>query len=178
MKEKDTFEETVVDDNIIEETAQEDINVEVEVELTNEEKLENQLNEAKDIELRLRAEFDNYKRRTTNDILNASNRGKNEVITGMLETIDNLERAMSHECSDESYSAGIVLVYNKLIEKLSSYGLEVINCEGIMDHNFHQAVVTDSVDDMEEDQIIEVLQKGYIVDENVIRHAMVKVNKK
>jgi molecular chaperone GrpE len=178
MSEKDTFEETIVEENIVEDTTQDETNTDVEVELTNEEKLQNQLTEAKDIELRLRAEFDNYKRRTTNDILNASNRGKNEVITGMLETLDNLERAMMHECTDESYSAGIVLVYNKLIEKLTSFGLEVINCEGIMDHNFHQAVVTDTIEDLDEDQIIEVLQKGYKVQEDVIRHAMVKVNKK
>jgi molecular chaperone GrpE len=178
MSDKNTFEETIVEENIVEDTTQDETNVEVEVELTNEELLQNQINDAKDVELRLRAEFDNYKRRTTNDILNASNRGKNEVITAMLETLDNLERAMMHECSDESYRAGIVLVYNKLIEKLNSFGLEVINCEGIMDHNFHQAVVTDSVDDLDEDQIIEVLQKGYKVQDDVIRHAMVKVNKK
>ncbi|MGL5021106.1 MAG: nucleotide exchange factor GrpE [Mycoplasmatales bacterium] len=147
------------------------------VELTKEEKLQNDLQEALDKELRLRAEFDNYKRRTMLETINASNKGKAEVFKGMLDTIDNLERAMGHECSDESYSSGIVIVYNKMIEKLQSLGLEVIDCEGIMDHNVHQAVVTDTVEGMEDDQIIEVLQKGYKMDDTLIRVAMVKVNK-
>ena len=171
---KEKKDKKVVDEEVVIE--EKEVEAEV-VELTDEEKLQNNLQEALDKELRLRAEFDNYKRRTMLETINATNKGKAEVFKGMLDTIDNLERAMDHECSDESYSAGIVIVYNKMMEKLQSLGLEVIDCDGTMDHNIHQAVVTDTVEGMEDDQIIEVLQKGYKMDDTIIRVAMVKVNK-
>jgi molecular chaperone GrpE len=131
--------------------------------------------------MRLLAEYQNYKRRSLEDSLKASTQGKKEVFSELLETIDNLERALSvveEEDKSDSFVKGVEMVYNSLVKKLEGLGLTVIDCTGNIDANLHHAVMTDNLEDYENDQIIEVLQKGYQLNEIIIRPAMVKVNQK
>lgn len=128
--------------------------------------------------LRLLADFDNLKRNNAKDVMNAKNNGKIEVFRELVDVLDNFERSMQYDPSTEDYAKGINMVHKQLIEKLENAGLEKVTTEGEMDANIHQAVMVDTVDDMEDDHIIETLQNGYKLEDRLIRPAMVKVNKK
>ena len=153
----------------------EEITEEVVEEKTELEILEEKLQESEDKFLRQRAEFDNYKKRTTMDILNASEKGKAEVLKNVLETVDILEKALEHDSSDEAFKTGIESVYKNLMYKLTSLGLKEVDCSGKLDAKHHHAIAVDAESELEADSITEVFQKGYYLNEELIRHAMVKV---
>lgn len=133
---------------------------------------------AEDKYLRLFAEYDNYRKRTTKEMIVANDKGKIVVIKEFLDVIDNFERALNISTQDQEFRNGIELIYKTFRDKLKNLGLEEINCDDKLDSKIHHAVATDNLDDYEDDQIIEVMQKGYILEEQLIRPAMVKVNKK
>ncbi len=147
----------------------------IEVEATPEEQ---QVNEYEQKYLRLLADFDNLKRNNAKEVMNAKNNGKIEVFRELVDVLDNFERSMQYDPSTEDYAKGINMVHNQLISKLEAAGLEKVAAEGVMDANIHQAVMVDSVEDLEDDEIIETLQHGYKLEDRLIRPAMVKVNKK
>ncbi len=157
-------------DNTEEELIKEDI--EESIESSKEE------DEYKDKYLRLLADYDNLRRRSASDILAQNVNAKIEIFKELVEVIDNFERSLSYDAGTDEYKKGIELVHEQLVAKLEKLGLEKISSEGIMNPNFHQAVITDSVSDKEEDEILEEMQKGYVVEERLVRPAMVKVNKK
>lgn len=148
----------------------------IEVENTESEKSE--VNEYEQKYLRLLADFDNLKRNNAKEVMNAKNNGKIEVFRELVDVLDNFERSMQYDSSTEDYAKGIELVHNQLQSKLEAVGLERVESSGKMDANVHQAVMVDSVDDLEDDEIIETLQQGYKLEDRLIRPAMVKVNKK
>lgn len=168
------------------ETVVEEINedeVEVEEQIAEEETVVEEANNKedelfKDKYLRLLADFENFKRRSALENLNAKNSGKIEVFRELVDIIDNFERALQHDIQTEEFKKGIEMLNSNLTEKLEKLGLETIDCEGVMNPDYHQAVVVDSLDDYENDEIIEVLQKGYVLEDRLIRAAMVKVNQK
>ncbi len=137
-----------------------------------------QVNEYEQKYLRLLADFDNLKRNTAKDVMNAKNNGKIEVFRELVDVLDNFERSMQYDPSTEDYAKGINMVHNQLIAKLEAAGLEKVASEGVMDANIHQAVMVDQVEELEDDEIIETLQHGYKLEDRLIRPAMVKVNKK
>ncbi len=137
-----------------------------------------EVNEYEQKYLRLLADFDNLKRNNAKDVMNAKNNGKIEVFRELVDVLDNFERSMQYDPSTEDYAKGISMVHNQLIERLTNAGLEKVATEGEMDANIHQAVMVDTVEEMEDDHIIETLQNGYKLEDRLIRPAMVKVNKK
>jgi len=153
----------------------EEITEEVVEEKTELEILEEKLQESEDKFLRQRAEFDNYKKRTTMDILSASEKGKAEVLKNVLETVDILEKALEHDSTDEAFKTGIESVYKNLMDKLLSLGLKEVDCTGKLDAKHHHAIAVDAESELEADSITEVFQKGYYLNEELIRPAMVKV---
>lgn len=132
----------------------------------------------KDKYTRMLADYDNLKRRSALEGIESRTKGKIEVFEQLLEVLDNFERALKYEAGTKEFKDGINLVHKQMIERLENLGLEEIEAEGTLDHNFHQAVVTETIEDLMDDEIIEVLQKGYTVSEKLVRPAMVKVNKK
>ncbi|MGL4589296.1 MAG: nucleotide exchange factor GrpE [Mycoplasmatales bacterium] len=140
--------------------------------------LEKENQQLKDQYARLLADFDNFKRRSAQEGLNASTRGRIDVFKQLLEVIDNFDRALTYDAGTKEFKDGIGMVHKQMIERLTNLGLEEVETDGLMDPNYHQAVLVDKVDELEDDEIIEVLQKGYIVEEMLVRPAMVKVNKK
>ena len=127
--------------------------------------------------LKLRAEFDNFRKRSAKEQLNATDRGKMEVFTKLISTIDTLEAALKQEKEEDEFTKGIQMTYTGLMSKLSELGLEEVDYE-LFDPNYHMAVVTDNNEELEDDAIVEVMQKGYMFDGKLVRQAMVKVNKK
>ena len=130
--------------------------------------------------MRLYAEFENYKRRIQKE--NETNRAykAQSVLTDILPTIDNIERALQIEGNDESFKSlqkGVQMVHGSLLRALKDNGLEVIETEGqTFDPNVHQAVVQDDNPDYESGEITQELQKGYKLKDRVLRPSMVKVN--
>ena len=106
------------------------------------------------------------------------------LITEVLPVIDTFERAFEkdeNELSDEmkKYLQGFKMTYTNLMEILKRYGVEEINRVGeIFDPSQEQALITDSVEEQEDEVVLEVLAKGYKLKERVIRPASVKINQK
>ncbi len=128
---------------------------------------------------RARAEFANYKKRVERERQRVYKDAASDVIKRYLPVIDDLERALKgkpDEGDGATWANGIELVYRKLLSILDAEGIKRIEAEGeIFDPNMHIAIVTSESDEHECDQVIEVLEQGYMVDERVLRPAKVRV---
>lgn len=140
------------------------------------EELEKQLSDEKDKYLRVVAEYDNFRKRSVNDRLNAVTDAQAKVITEILSVIDNFERAMNAECTDENYKKGVEMIfsqYNAILTKLGVTEIEALNCP--FDPNVHHAVNQVEDENFGENTVCQVFQKGYRLGDKVIRCAMVAV---
>ena len=125
---------------------------------------------------RVQADFENYRRRTKATRAEAFEDGAREFIKQLLPVVDNLERAISQESSDENLLTGVRMVYKQLAEALEKRGVTVIDRPGEkFDPNLENAVMQGSSDEGEPGTVCAVLQKGYRMGDFVLRHAMVKV---
>nr|WP_301286021.1 nucleotide exchange factor GrpE [Lysinibacillus endophyticus] len=158
-----------------------------EVELTAEEKLSAEvaelkakLEEEENRFLRLRADFDNLRRRTQLDREAAEKYRAQKLLTDLLPVIDNFERALQVEVSSDDAQAlykGIEMVYKTFIEATKQEGLEVIPAEGqVFDPTVHQAVMQEADSEKESGIVLRELQKGYKLKDRVLRPSMVSVN--
>lgn len=126
---------------------------------------------------RLQAEFDNFRRRVAQEKLDLRARANENLFTELLPIIDNFERAIgTGEGDNENYSKGIEMIYRQILNLFEKEGIQPIEAEGeFFDPNLHHAVMKESQEGVEEDTIIQVLQKGYFYKDRVLRPAMVKV---
>lgn len=141
------------------------------------EKLEADLAEKDAQMLRLRADFDNFRRRSAKEREELAAVVTQGILTDMLPLLDNFERALLAEGSDlDSFRAGVSMIYKQMQEVLAKNGLEVIDTKDKkFDPNFHQAVMRVQDPEKEDDTIEQELQKGYMVKGRVIRPSMVQV---
>ena len=142
--------------------------------------LEKLANDNEEKYLRLYAEFENYKRRIQKENqINATYKAQG-VLTDILPSIDNIERALQIEGDDESFKSlqkGVQMVHESLLRALKDNGLEEILAEGKeFDPNLHQAVVQDDNPDFKSGEVTQEVQKGYKLKDRVLRPSMVKVN--
>ncbi len=143
-------------------------------------RLTSELESSKDKYIRLVAEFDNYRRRTSRERLELVQTAGEDIIKGLLPVLDDCERALKvlAESSDsDAAKEGTALIYNKLMSYLKSRGVEVIEAAGsALDTDFHEAVAQFPVDDKEKKgKVIDVIQQGYTLHGKVIRFAKVVV---
>lgn len=134
----------------------------------------------KDHMLRVQAEFDNFKKRSQKEKEAERKYKSQDLANELLPVLDNFERALQVEVTDETKSLfeGITMVYRQLQDALKSQGVEEIEAEGKdFDPNLHHAVMQVEEEDKDSNIVVEVLQKGYMLKDRVIRPAMVKVNK-
>ncbi len=139
-----------------------------------------QLEEANDKFLRLFSEFDNYRKRVTKERLELSKTAAEGVISALLPVLDDLERASDvarEKAEGNAEEEGIVLIYNKLKTILKQKGVEEIPAEReAFNTDYHDAVTHVPADNKEEKgKVREVVQKGYLLNGKVIRHARVVV---
>lgn len=145
------------------------------------EKLKAQLAESKDDYLRLYADFENFRRHSSEDRLKLIGTASADLIKGMLPVLDDCERAvkMTAETAGEDSPAleGVSLIYNKLLEYLKGKGLAVIEAKGKdFDTDLHEAVAQFPVQDEEsKGKVFDVAQTGYTLNGEIIRHAKVVV---
>ncbi|HWQ79929.1 MAG TPA: nucleotide exchange factor GrpE [Anaerovoracaceae bacterium] len=126
--------------------------------------------------LRLAADFQNYKRRAEKEKGDIYAYANEKIVLELLDVADNFERALQHSDSNESFAEGMNMIFRQLKGVLEKSGVEEMSAEGEpFDPNFHHAVLTENSAEHESGKVIQVLQKGYLLNKKVIRPAMVKV---
>jgi len=146
------------------------------------EELKNQVDESKDKYLRLFAEFDNYKKRTIREKLDMMKSAGQDTISKILPVLDDFDRAkLSHDndSSDENFSEGVLLVYQKLNAIMNSFGVVEMETTGVeFDPELHEAISEIPTPDKKmKGKIIDTIEKGYLLNDKIIRHAKVVVGK-
>ncbi|WP_242839311.1 nucleotide exchange factor GrpE [Oribacterium sp. P6A1] len=145
------------------------------------EKYEAEIADWKDKYTRLYAEFDNFRKRTDKEKIQNFDFGARDVIEKLLPVVDNFERALGtveKEDEEDAFTKGIQGIYKQIQKMFEDLQVKAIKAEGEkFDPNLHNAVMTDTESDVEEDTITQDLQKGYTYKDQVVRHSMVKVKK-
>lgn len=130
--------------------------------------------------LRTQADFDNFRKRTIKEKADARKYRSQDLVTDLLEPLDNFKRALSVDTATEegtSLKKGMEMVMKKLEEALKKEGVEEIESLGKpFDPKVHQAVMQEKSEDHDPGLVIQVLQAGYLLNGRVIRPAMVKVS--
>ena len=144
------------------------------------EKMAAEIAEWRDKYVRLSAEFDNYRKRTLKEKMDLMSSAGEDVIKSLLPVMDDLERALAatEKASDvAAVREGVVLISNKLRDTLRGRGLAEIEAVGQeLDTDFHEAVAKiPAQDETQKGRIIDVVQKGYKLNDKVIRHSKVVV---
>ena len=130
----------------------------------------------KDKYLRLAAEYDNYRRRSQKEKENTYSDGKADTVLQLLPVYDNLARALKAECSDPNFYKGVEMTMTQLLGIFEKLGVTPIEAEGQpFDPAEHNAVVHVEDEALGENLVVEEFQKGFKLNDKVIRFAMVKV---
>ena len=182
MEHKDTIlEEEIVKDDVQdvvenEETTEENV-VDIEEKLE-EKKLKDEIDALNDQYKRLQAEYANYRRRTQEEKETIGIFANEKMLSELIPVIDSMERALD-ACTDkeDTMFKGVELVYKQLKDMIVKFGVEEIEAENAeFDPNLHLAVMQESVDGVEPNKVVMVLQKGYKLGNKVLRASMVKVS--
>lgn len=181
MEHKDSIldEEIVKDDvqEVVEEETTEDNVVDIEEKLE-EKKLRDEIDTLNDQYKRLQAEYANYRRRTQEEKETIGIFANEKMISELIPVIDSMERALD-ACTDkeDTMFKGVELVYKQLKDMIIKFGVEEIEAENAeFDPNLHLAVMQESIDGVEPNKVVMVLQKGYKLGNKVLRASMVKVS--
>ena len=136
--------------------------------------------ELEDKNLRISAEMINTLRRKDEDTARVMKYANESLIEDILNVVDNFDRALNQNSNSEdvvNYQKGMKMIYDNLINILEKYEVKEIEAlDKEFDPTYHQAVMTEKVEGKESNIVIEVLRKGYIYKDKVIRPAMVKVS--
>ena len=165
--------------------AKKDKNIKVEDEVKQteendiEEIVEEQIDQLKNDYARAYADTENLKKRLMAEAEQTRKYRIQSFAKEVLPVIDNLERALQNEVqeADEGFKKGIQMIYDQLIVALKNEGVEEIDClNKPFDPNTAQAIMQEKKEDVESGLVIEVLQKGYVLKDRILRPAMVKVS--
>ena len=135
-----------------------------------------QITELTDTLKRLQAEFENYKRRTEKECQNTIKMASRDIIVKLLPLLDNFELALSH-ADDDDTKKGFELIFSQLFDILKEQGLEKTRAEGEKFDPYTMEAVMQERSDKGENIVLEELQSGYRLKDQVIRHSKVKVSK-
>ncbi|MFK7783127.1 nucleotide exchange factor GrpE [Psychroserpens sp.] len=170
---KEAVKDAELNDSTANETQVEEVSVE--------EQLKEELSKEKDKFLRLFAEFENYKRRTSKERVDLFKTASEDVMLAMLPVLDDFERALTHIEDDkeaEELRKGVLLIYNKLLNTLNQKGLQKmeVNAGDVFDADLHEAItqIPAPTDDLK-GKIVDVVEKGYKLGEKVIRFPKVVI---
>jgi len=129
--------------------------------------------------LRLRADFENFKRRTEREQETSARHASAGLVTRLLPVLDNFERALARDVpvrDRNSFREGIEMIFRQLLEELRKEGLASVDSIGQpFDPNVHEAVATDSRSDLPSQTVLEELQRGYLLHDRLLRPSLVKV---
>ena len=137
---------------------------------------EEKYNAEHDAHLRLAAEYDNFRKRTIKEKEASYGNGKADAVAKMLPVYDNLERALNQPTEDAAYKKGVEMTMNELVKIFTSLGVEIFgNVGDEFDPNLHNAVMHIDSEELGENVIAQVFQKGFKIGGKVVRFAMVQV---
>ena len=137
---------------------------------------EEQYNAERDAHLRVAAEFDNFRKRTVKEKEASYGNGKADAGAKMLPIYDNLERALQQETADAAFKKGVEMTMTELLKIFGTLGVEVFgNVGDAFDPNLHNAVMHIENEELGENVIASVFQKGFKIGDKVVRFAMVQV---
>ena len=137
---------------------------------------EEKYNAEHDAHLRLAAEYDNFRKRTIKEKEASYGNGKADAVAKMLPVYDNLERALNQPTEDAAYKKGVEMTMNELVKIFTSLGVEIFgNVGDEFDPNLHNAVMHIDAEELGENVIAQVFQKGFKIGDKVVRFAMVQV---
>jgi len=137
---------------------------------------EEKYNAERDAHLRVAAEFDNFRKRTIKEKEASYGNGKADAVEKLLPVYDNLERALNQPTEDEAFKKGVEMTMTQLVGIFSGLGVEIFGNVGEeFDPNFHNAVMHTEDENLGENVISQVFQKGFKLGEKIIRFAMVQV---
>ena len=137
---------------------------------------EEKYNAERDAHLRVAAEFDNYRKRTVKEKEASYGNGKADAVAKMLPVYDNLERALNQPTEDAAYKKGVELTMNELVKIFTALGVEIFgNVGDEFDPNLHNAVMHVENEELGENVLAAVFQKGFKLGDKVVRFAMVQV---
>ena len=129
-----------------------------------------------DSHLRLAAEYDNFRKRTVKEKEASYGNGRADAVAKMLPIYDNLERALNQPTEDAAYKKGVEMTMNELVKIFTTLGVEIFgNVGDEFDPNLHNAVMHIDSEELGENTIAQVFQKGFKVGEKIVRFAMVQV---
>ncbi|WP_160143064.1 nucleotide exchange factor GrpE [Halanaerobium hydrogeniformans] len=126
---------------------------------------------------RLQADFVNYRKRSQREKSEMTIQGKIELASSLLPVFDNFERALKAEDGDSEFYNGVKMIYQQFLKAFSDEGIEEIEAEGEeFNPEFHEAIMkVDAEGDLDKEIVIDVMQKGFMIEGRVIRPAMVRV---
>lgn len=163
------------------ETPEEDNAPEAEkTEEKSEEKTEEKADDGNEKYVRLMAEFQNYKKRVAKEKNDIREYATEKLVMELLPVLDNFERALAASAEDDpaGYAKGMELIFTQMVTELQKSGLAEVEAEGQdFDPTKHNAVMTEENEEMESGKVSKVLQKGYALNDKVIRPSMVAVTK-
>ena len=137
---------------------------------------EEKYNAERDAHLRVAAEYDNFRKRTVKEKEASYGNGKADAVAKMLPVYDNLERALNQPTEDAAYKKGVEMTMNELVKIFTSLGVEVFgNVGDEFDPNLHNAVMHIENEELPENSLAAVFQKGFKIGDKVVRFAMVQV---
>lgn len=163
------------------ETPEEDNAPEAEkTEEKSEEKTEEKADDGDEKYVRLMAEFQNYKKRVAKEKNDIREYATEKLVMELLPVLDNFERALAASAEDDpaGYAKGMELIFTQMVTELQKSGLAEVEAEGQdFDPTKHNAVMTEENEELESGKVSKVLQKGYALNDKVIRPSMVAVTK-
>ena len=130
------------------------------------------------------AELINYRKRKDEEVSNMLKYANEGLVKELITFVENYERALNQAEKSENpevkkYADGFQMIYSSLVSTLNKFGVEEINRVGqVFDPNLEQAILVDNIADKEDEEVLEVLQKGYKLKDRVIKPASVKINQK
>ena len=145
-------------------------------------KLEAELEEWKNSYTRKLAEFQNFTKRKENEVAEMRKYASEEIVVKLLDNIDNLERAVDASKENQNFDSlveGVNMILNNLKHLLTEEGVEEIEAAGKEYNPYeHKAMITENKEELDDNVVVQVFQKGYKMKGKVVRPAMVTVNKK
>ena len=137
---------------------------------------EEKYNAERDAHLRVAAEYDNFRKRTAKEKEASYSNGKSDAIAKLLPVYDNLERALNQPTEDAAYKKGVEMTMTELVKIFTNLGVEIFGQVGdTFDPNLHNAGMHIESEDLAENTISQVFQKGFKLGEKIVRFAMVQV---
>lgn len=140
--------------------------------------VQSDLEDLKDRHLRKLAEFENMRKRAEREKSEYTRFALARFLRDFLPIVDSFDRALQHAPADAlqtDFGQGVALIHRQMLDLWKRYGLSEVDTSGSFDPNFHEAVATEVSEELPKDTIVQVLRKGYLLNDKLIQPALVKV---